>query len=346
MPKFFHSRQWQRFKAIRRGYVSLLLLLGLIGLSLIAELLVNSRAIVVKYEGDWYFPTYQDVIPGTTFGESYEYETQYRDLSTQFSAANQGNWVLMPLVPYNAFESDLLDGEQPPYAPSAQRQHYLGTDGTGRDIVARLFYGFRISIAFALVLMVFEYAIGIVLGCMMGFFGGKFDLVMQRVIEIWSNVPSLYIIIILSSIVVPNFWSLLMILVAFSWISVTTYMRTASYRESAKEYVLAARAMGAGPMHIIRKHILPNSLSIVVTFAPFSVAAGITALTSLDYLGFGLPAPTPSWGELLKQAVGNMESPWIVTSVTSALTVVLVMVTFIGEAVREAFDPKQHTVYE
>lgn len=345
MLKFFHSRQWQQFRSIRRGYYSLIALLVLLAMSLFAELLVNSRALVVKYDGEWYFPSYGAVKAGTTFGLDYEYETNYRELQQQFKAEANGNWLIMPPVPYNPFEVNLVDGKQPPYAPSLESQHYLGTDSTGRDIVARLFYGFRLSMGFALLLMVFEYLIGCSLGCLMGFYGGKFDLISQRLIEIWSNVPGLYVIIIVSSIVVPNFWTLLLILVCFSWVGVTWYMRTASYKESAREYVTAAKAMGASSSRIIFKHILPNTLAIVVTFMPFSVAAGITALTSLDYLGFGLPAPTPSWGELLKQGTDNMESPWIVMSVTTALTVLLVVVTFIGEAIRQAFDPKQHTVY-
>lgn len=337
-------KQWQQFKRLKRGYYSLLLLGCLLIVSCLAELFINSRAVVVHYEGQWFFPTYADVIPGSQFGLGYEYETNYRDLKQQL-AQQPGNWLLMPPIPYNAFETDIIDGSYPPYAPSLSEGHYLGTDSTGRDIVARLFYGFRISIGFALMLLVFEYLLGAALGSMMGFFGGKFDLFGQRLIEIWSNMPGLYVIIIISSIWVPNFWRLVLIMAAFSWVGMTWYMRTATYKEVAREYVLAAKAMGAGSGRIILKHILPNTLAILVTFMPFSVASGIAALTSLDYLGFGLPAPTPSWGELLKQGTNHLEAPWIVISVTSALTLVLLMVTFIGEAIREAFDAKQFTVY-
>jgi microcin C transport system permease protein len=207
-------------------------------------------------------------------------------------------------------------------------------------------YGFRIAIAFAVMLLLFEYLIGIGIGCLMGFRGGVFDLVFQRLIEIWSNIPTLYVIMIVASIVPPGFWTLLSIMVAFSWTTITWYMRTATYRENTRDYVLAARAIGAGPGRIIFRHILPNTVSTVVTFVPFSVAAGVTALTALDYLGFGLPAPTPSWGELLKQGTDNLESGWIVTSVVVAMTVVLMLVTFIGEAIREAFDPKVFRTYE
>lgn len=338
------AQQWRQFKRLKRGYYSLILLALLLLFSCLAEVFINSRAIVVRYEDQWFFPSYSDVIPGKAFGLDYDYETNYRELQQVF-AQQPDNWLLMPPIPYNAFETDIIDGSYPPYAPSMARKHYLGTDSTGRDIVARLFYGFRISIGFALLLLLFEYCIGAALGSIMGFFGGKADLFGQRLIEIWSNMPSLYVIIIIASIWVPNFWRLVFIMAAFSWVGMTWYMRTATYKEVAREYVLAAKAMGAGSGRIIVKHILPNTLAILVTFMPFSVASGIAALTSLDYLGFGLPAPTPSWGELLKQGTNHLEAPWIVISVTVALTAVLLMVTFIGEAIREAFDAKQFTVY-
>ncbi|MDB6062338.1 MAG: ABC-type uncharacterized transport system, permease component, partial [Verrucomicrobiaceae bacterium] len=224
--------------------------------------------------------------------------------------------------------------------------HWLGTDTTGRDVLARLLYGFRIAIAFSAALLLFEYLIGITIGCLMGYWGGAFDLIFQRIIEVWSNVPTLYVIMIVASIVPPGFWTLLFIMIAFSWTNMTWYMRTATYRENTRDYVLAAQAIGARSGRIIFRHILPNSISTVVTFIPFSVAAGVTALTALDYLGFGLPPPTPSWGELLKQGTDNLESPWIVTSVVIAMTAVLMLVTFIGEAIREAFDPKVFRIYE
>lgn len=338
-------RRWQRFRRIRRGYWSTLLLGALIALCLVAELLINSRALIVHYQGQWFFPTYGAVLPGSTFGLDYDYETDYKALQREFSKApGGGNWVLLPPIPYSPYETDLNTSEFPPLAPSAQ--HWLGTDTTGRDVLARLVYGFRIAIGFALALMAFEYLIGITIGCLMGYWGGAFDLVFQRLIEVWSNIPTLYVIMIVASIVPPGFWTLLLIMIAFGWTNMTWYMRTASYRENARDYVLAARAIGAGGPRIIFRHILPNSISTVVTFVPFSVAAGVTALTALDYLGFGLPAPTPSWGELLKQGTDNLESPWIVTSVVVAMTLVLMLVTFIGEAIREAFDPKVFRTYE
>lgn len=339
------KRTWQRFKKLKRGYFSLIILVTLLAISVFGELFVNNRALIVSYQGEWFFPSYGAVIPGRTFGLDYEYETNYRDLEKQWKSDNSDHWILMPLVPYNPYQTNLIEGELPPYKPSYKKQHYLGTDTSGRDIVARLFYGFRISMAFALLLLIFEFVIGATIGCLMGFYGGKVDLFGQRLIEIWSNIPGLYVIIIVASIVVPQFWHLVVIMACFSWVGMTWYMRTSTYKESAREYVLAARAMGASSGRIIGRHVLPNTLNILVTFMPFSVASGISALTSLDYLGFGLPAPTPSWGELLKQGTSNLDSPWIVISVTTSLTLVLVMVTFIGEAIREAFDARAPGVF-
>jgi len=336
----------KRFKSIKRGYYSFIIFCLMILLALSAELFVNSRALVVRYEGRYYFPTYGDLIPGKTFGLDYDYETNYRQLARQYAGNSSGNWVLMPPVPFNAFENDLKADQFPPFAPSIQDKHYLGTDAVGRDILARLLYGFRIAIFFSLALLVVNYTIGVSIGSAMGYWGGKFDLLFQRIIEIWSNVPFLYVIIIISSIIVPNFFMLILIMAFFGWIGITWTMRTMTYKERAREYVLAARALGATNSRIIFKHIIPNTIAIIVTFAPFAVSSGIVALTSLDYLGFGLPPPTPSWGELLQQGWTNLDAWWISGSVIAAMTITLITVTFIGEAVREAFDPKLHTVYE
>lgn len=336
----------RRFKSIRRGYVSFIIFCLMIAFSLTAELLVNSRALVVRYDGRYYFPTYGQILPGTTFGLDYDYETNYRDLKARFAQESAGNWVLMPVAPYNAYENDLREDAFPPFPPSAASRHFLGTDIVGRDILARLVYGFRIAIFFSLGLLLTNYTIGVSIGCAMGYFGGRFDLFFQRIIEIWSNVPFLYVIIIISSIVVPNFFILILIMAVFGWIGMTWTMRTVTYKEKEREYVLAARAMGASNLRIIFRHIIPNTVAVIVTFAPFSVSGGIVSLTSLDYLGFGLPPPTPSWGELLQQGWTSMDAWWIAGSVIVAMIVTLITVTFIGEAVREAFDPKLHTVYE
>lgn len=338
------SSPWSRFKSIKRGYYSLMLLGSMILISLCAEFLFNSKALIVQYQGNYYFPVLSSPIDGDVFGLDYQYETNYRELQTRWND-HPTNYVILPPVPYNPTEAD-LSHSYPPTEPNAAHQHYLGTDTIGRDVLVRLVYGFRIAIFFALTLLLIEYSIGVFIGCLMGYLAGKFDLFFQRIIEIWSNIPFLYIVMIMSSLITPGFWSLIFIMALFGWMHMTWYMRTASYREASRDYVLAARAMGASNFRIIYKHIIPNSISTIITFIPFSVAAAISALTALDFLNFGLPAPTPSWGELLKQGVDNLEYPWIITSVVTALSVVLMLVTFIGEAIREVFDSKHAIYYE
>ncbi|MDA8135110.1 MAG: ABC transporter permease subunit [Desulfobacteraceae bacterium] len=336
----------QRFRSIKRSFWSFVLLLTMIIVSLFAEAFINSRALLVYYNGRLYFPTYTKMIKGSEFGLGYEYETRYRDLKEKFQNQGGPDFAILPPVPYNPYENDLKINAYPPFAPSFRERHFLGTDNVGRDILARLVYGFRTAIVFSLVLLVLNYTMGISLGCAMGYFGGKFDLIFQRVIEIWSNIPFLYVIMIIASILIPSFMILLLIMAFFGWIGITWVMRTMTYKEKQKEYILAVRSMGATHARIIFRHIIPNTLSVIVTYAPFAVSGGIVALTSLDYLGFGLPAPTPSWGELLSQGWQNMEAWWIAASVTGALVLTLMCVTFIGEGIREAFDPRRHTTYE
>lgn len=336
----------KRFKSIKRGYYSFIVFLCLILVSFFAETLVNKRALIVYYQGDYYFPTYGHMIPGRTFGLDYQYETDYRALKAQFQEADNGNWVLMPLVPYDAFETNLKEDRYPPFPPSIRERHFLGTDTVGRDMVARLVYGFRIAICFSLLLLLVNYTIGISIGSAMGYLGGRFDLFFQRIIEIWTNIPFLYVIIIISSIVVPDFFMLVFIMAVFGWMGMTWTIRTVTYKEKAREYIIAAMALGASNTRIIFRHIIPNTIAIIVTFAPFAVSGGIVALTSLDYLGFGLPPPTPSWGELLHQGWSNMDAWWIAGSVIAAMLVTLTTVTFVGEAVREAFDPRMYSTYE
>ena len=338
-------KRLQRFKEIRRGYWSAIILAALFVLSLGAELIANQRALLVIYEGEWHFPTYGAILPGETFDLGYQYETNYKDLKLQLENSGKGI-VIMPPIPYGPLETDLSVGDFPPHAPSLATGHYLGTDTSGRDVLARIIYGFRIALFFSLLLLFFNYLVGVSIGCLMGFWGGAFDLVFQRLIEIWSNIPFLYVIMIVASIVQPGFWTLVAIMVFFGWTSITWYMRTATYKEAARDYVMAARAIGASNTRIVFKHILPNSVSTLITFVPFSVAGGITSLTALDYLGFGLPPPTPSWGELLKQGTENLDAMWMVLSVVAAMTLVLMLVTYIGEAIREAFDPRKFSYYD
>lgn len=339
-------RKLRRFRSLKRGWWSFLLLAFLLALAAAAEWLANSRALVVHYQGHYYFPIYTAFHPGTDFGEDYTYEANYRKLKERFANGKKGDWVILPIIPYNPYENSFESGVYPPTRPSLAQRHFLGTDTTGRDVLARLFYGFRIAMIFAGAFIAITYAVGIAVGCAMGYFGGSFDLVGQRLIEIWSNLPFLYIVTIVASVIVPNLGLLVAITVLFSWTSMTYYMRSATYREKARDYVAAAEVLGAGTGRIIFRHILPNILSTIITFVPFSVTGAITALTALDFLGFGLPPPTPSWGELLHQGTSDLQAPWIVTSVFAALVLVLTLVTFVGEAIREAFDPKKFTVYE
>ena len=342
----------RRFQGIKRGYYSLLFLGGLLIVLAFGELLVNNRALVVSYEGSLYFPTYTAFKSGRDFGLDYDYEVNYRQLAALWNSEGSSNWVLMPVVPYNAFENHAPDDVFRPSPPSLEQRHFLGTDTTSRDVLARLFYGTRIALVFAITFMVSVYLIGIVVGCAMGYFGGLFDLIFQRFIEIWSNIPFLYMVIIVFSIIPATFSisariaMLLTVLVLFSWTSMTYYMRTETYKEKSRDYVAAARVLGASNRRIIFRHILPNVLSTLVTFMPFIVISAITSITALDFLGFGLPPPTPSLGELLKQGTGTLRtSPWIVTAAFGTLVILLTLVTFVGEAVRESFDPKKFTIY-
>lgn len=339
-------KQWKRFRSIKRGYWSALVLVTLLVLSCFAELYVNNRALIVSYEGNWYFPTYGwSIIPGSKFGlgDYYISETNYRELQQKFQEEDEGNWVLMPLVPYGPQETDVANIL---IGPSLETKHYLGTYTSGRDVLAALVYGFRTAMAFALILLVCTYIAGICIGCLMGYWGGAFDLLFQRLIEIWNTVPFLYVIMIVASVLSRSFWMLLGVMVFFGWTAMTWNMRTSTYKEKAREYVSAASALGASNTRIIGSHILPNTISVIVTFIPFSIAGGIAALTALDYLGFGLPPDQASWGNLLKIGTAHLESGWIVSSVTLALIMVLLMVTYVGEAIREAFDPKKFSFYE
>lgn len=340
-------KKLRRFRSIRRGYWSFALLCTLVVFTFTAELFISNRALVVRHEGKWHFPTYGAVIPGDTFGLGYGWETDYRALRAKFREEGGGNWVLMPLVPYSPLENCYPGEFIHPRPPDFSRANFLGTDTQNRDILARLVYGFRNALVFAFFFMVGVYGLGILLGCAMGYFGGAFDLLVQRIIEIWSNIPFLYIVIIVASIIRPNLGWLVAITVAFAWMSMTYYMRTGTYKEKARDYVAAAQVLGAGDLRVIFHHILPNTAATLVTFVPFTVAGAITSLTALDFLGFGLPVPTPSWGELLKQGTQNLVlAPWIVVSAFTAMTLVLTLVTFVGEAIREAFDPKKFTLYE
>ena len=262
-----------KFKSLRRGYYSLIILTVLYGLSFFLPLIINNRALVVHYENEIYFPIITGYTSGETFGQNVPGEARYRDLKISFKEHNQGNWVVMPLYPYSPFEDITYKGNKMYESPS--RKHWLGTDNTGRDVFARLCYAFNISISFALILTIVNYIFGVFIGGAMGYFGGKFDLFFQRLIEVWSTLPMLFVIIIISSIIMPSFFLLIGIYTLVNWISMTYLMRAEFYREKSKDYVAAALSMGQSDFKVMFKHILPNSLVPIITYFPFSVVAGI-----------------------------------------------------------------------
>jgi len=346
------TRRLRKFRRLKRGYWSFLFIVAMYVGSFCLPILINNVALVVRYQGAYYFPILQ-FYPASAFGQNVIGEPNYRSLDAQFEMEGAGNWVLMPPYPYGPNESLLDLPGYPPHPPSSA--HPFGTDDRGRDILVRLAYGFNISLTFALMVMVIGDGIGIIVGALLGYLAGKIDLLGQRIIEIWSSLPFLYTIIIVSSIVVPvyvpgrmqvlqpSFLLLVVILSAFEWMGITYYIRGEFYREKAKDYVGAAIVTGVSGPGIMFRHILPNSLTPVVSFAPFTIVANISALVALDFLGFGLPPPTPSWGELIGQGMSNLTNWWLVFFPLGVMFLTLLLVVFIGEAVREAFDPKEYS---
>ena len=335
------QKRWRKFKTLKRGYYSLVILIFLYVISFFLPLLINNRSLIVHYEDKLYFPVLSGYIPGKTFGQDVPGEARYRDLKQVFKSEDNGNWVLMPPYPYSPYEDITFEGNKM-YEPPSSR-HWFGSDNTGRDVFARLCYAFNISISFALILTVITYILGILIGGSMGYFGGKFDLFFQRLIEIWSSLPMLFVIIIFVSILRPTFFLLIGIYTMVNWIGMTYYMRAEFYREKAKDYVAAALSMGQSDLKVMFLHIFPNSLVPVITYFPFSIVAGISALVGLDYLGFGLAPPTPSWGQMLDVGLQNVTKWWMVFAPVSAQFLTLLSVVFIGEGVREAFDPKVYS---
>ena len=336
------KRRWKKFKTLKRGYYSLVTLTVLYALSFLLPILINNRALIVKYDGSLFFPVFSGYISGKEFGQDVPGEAKYRKLKDQFAGQmGSSNWVLMPPYPYSPYEDITTEGNKMYEPPS--RKHWLGTDNTGRDVFARLCYAFNISISFALILTLINYVIGVLIGGAMGYFGGRFDLIFQRLIEIWSSLPMLFVIIILSSILKPSFLLLIGIYTLVNWISMTYLMRAEFYREKSRAYVAAALSMGQSNFKVMFKHILPNSLVPIITYFPFAVVAGITALVGLDYLGFGLSPPTPSWGQMLDVGLQNIRKWWMVFAPVTAQFLTLLCIVFIGEGVREAFDPKVYS---
>lgn len=331
-------RRWLNFRANKRGYWSLWLIVGMVFLSLFAELLANDKPIVLTYKGDLYVPILFEY-PETTFGGELDSEALYTSPDVQNFIDQGGGWTLWPPIPFSHDTIDRFTEGIVPEAPSAR--HWLGTDDVARDVAARLIYGFRLSVVFGLVLTVICSVIGIAVGSTQGYFGGLTDLIGQRLVEIWSGMPTLFLIIILTSIFEPNPLVLLLLLVIFNWMALVAVVRAEFLRTRNFEYVTAARALGENDFKIIRKYVLPNAMVATLTFLPFILSGSITTLTSLDFLGFGLPTGYPSLGELLAQGKANLHAPWLGLSGFFTLAVMLTLLVFVGEGVRDAFDPRR-----
>jgi microcin C transport system permease protein len=332
-----NQRRWSNFKANRRGWWSLWIFIVLFLLSMSAEFLANDNPILIRYQGSYYFPVLR-MYPETAFGGSFPTETDYRDSYAQGLIKSKG-WMLWPPIRYSYDTYNRNLTRPAPSPPTAE--NWLGTDDQGRDVAARLIYGFRISVLFGLALTLASSIIGIIAGGIQGFYGGWIDILGQRFIEIWEGLPILFLLIILSSFVTPNFWWLIGIMLLFSWMSLVAVVRAEFLRGRNLEYVKAARTLGAGDMTIMFRHVLPNAMISTTTFLPFILNGSIATLTSLDFLGFGMPPGSPSLGELLAQGKDNLQAPWIGISTFIVLALLLSLLVFIGEAARDAFDPRQ-----
>ncbi len=331
-------RAWLRFRRNRLGFWSLLIFVTLVVLSLGAELISNDKPLLVKYDGAYYVPLLNSY-PETTFGGDFQTPTDYLDPFIQQKLSTDGNWAIHTLNPYGPETLNYFAKEPNPSAPS--RDNWLGTDDRGRDLLAQLIYGFRVSVLFALALTAVGVVLGVVAGAIQGFFGGKTDLAFQRFIEIWGSMPELYLLIIFSAVFAPSISLLLVLLSLFGWMGLSDYVRAEFLRNRQLDYVKAARALGVSNWQIIWRHILPNSMTPVVTFLPFRMGAAILALTSLDFLGLGVPPGTPSLGELLSQGKNNIDAWWISLSTFAVLVITLLLLTFMGDALRDALDPRK-----
>ncbi len=331
------QRRLRAFKQNRRGRFSLWLFLILFFISLFSNFIANDKPLLVRYDGNYYTPIFNEY-PETTFGGDFETEADYRDEFVQELIQEKEGKVWWPLIPYSYDTIDYELGQAAPSPPDSR--HWLGTDDSARDVLARVLYGFRISILFGLILTVFSTIIGVTAGAIQGYFGGKTDLIFQRFMEIWSSLPMLYLLIIMASIVTPNFWWLLGIMLLFSWMSLVGVVRAEFLKVRNYDYVRAAKALGVRNSVIMWRHMLPNATVAALTFLPFVLNGAIVTLTSLDFLGFGLPAGSPSLGELVSQGKTNLQAPWLGITAFTVLAVLLSLLIFIGEAVRDAFDPK------
>jgi microcin C transport system permease protein len=331
-------RAWRRFRRNRLGFVSLILFSALLVLSLFAELLSNDRPWVIRYEGNFYFPMITSY-PEKTFGGDFETETDFHDPYIRQQLSKGSNWAIYAPNPYGPRSLNYFAKEPNPSRPTLA--NLFGTDDRGRDMLAQLIYGFRLSVLFGLALTIMGVLIGVATGAVQGYFAGRTDLAFQRFIEIWESMPELYLLIIFSAIFSPSVALLLILLSLFGWMGLSRYVRAEFLRNRQMDYVRAARALGAGNGRIMWKHILPNSMTPVITFLPFRMSAAIVALTSLDFLGLGVPPGTPSLGELLSQGKNNIDAWWISLSTFAVLVITLLLLTFMGDALRDALDPRK-----
>ncbi|MGE1092064.1 ABC transporter permease [Pseudomonas sp. 29] len=331
------QRRWARFKAHRRGWWSLWLFLALFGLSLGGELVANDKPLLVTYQGEWYFPAFKRYTE-QDFGGELPFQPDYRSAQVRQLIEGQGGRLWFAPIPF-AFDTVNYDLTEPaPSPPSGY--NWLGTDDQARDVLARVIFGTRVSLLFALALTAASALIGIAAGALQGYYGGWVDLIGQRLLEVWSGLPVLYLLIILSGFVEPNFWWLLGIMALFSWLSLVDVVRAEFLRSRGLEYVKAARALGVGDAQVIVRHILPNAMSATLTYLPFILTGAIATLSALDFLGFGMPAGSASLGELIGQGKSNLQAPWLGLTAFFALALILSLLVFIGEACRDAFDPR------
>ncbi|MBA1148386.1 ABC transporter permease [Ectothiorhodospiraceae bacterium WFHF3C12] len=332
-----NRRRWAQFRANRRGWWSLWLFLALFGLTLVSDFIANDVPLLVAYDGELYYPVLE-TYPETAFGGDFATEAEY-DSPFVAELINEKGWMLWPPIRFSYDTHDRKLGQPAPSPPSAR--HWLGTDDQGRDVLARVLYGFRISVLFGLLLTLLSSVIGVAAGAVQGYFGGRTDLLGQRMIEIWQGLPALYVLIIIASFVQPGFWTLLGILLLFSWTTLVGVVRAEFLRVRNFDYVRAAKALGVGDAVIMYRHVLPNAMVATLTFMPFILSASIVTLTSLDFLGLGMPPGAPSLGELLSQGKDNIQAPWLGITGFVVIALQLSLLVFVGEAVRDAFDPRK-----
>jgi microcin C transport system permease protein len=333
-----NQRAWARFRRNRLGTLSLWLFAVMLVVATLAEVVSNDRPIVARIDGRWYAPMFSNP-PEVAIGGDFRTSTDWKDPLLDEVLAKPGNWAVRTVNPHSATSTDYFAKRMDPAPPNAD--NWLGTDSYGRDMVARLLYGFRVSIWFAIALTVTGTAIGIAMGALQGYFGGKVDLTLQRLIEVWGAIPELYLLIIFASIFEPSLLLLLLLLSLWGWMGLSDYVRAEFLRNRSLDFVKSARAMGLSNRQIIWRHVLPNSMTPVITFLPFRMSAAILALTSLDFLGLGVPATVPSLGELLKQGKANLDAWWIIVPTFVLLTLTMLLLTFIGDALRDAFDTRK-----